>query len=90
MTHTITAATTGVKRNREIDFLRGIAILFVILFHDSTIPFFKHTGWMGVDLFFVLSGFLVSGLLFKEKVGAFMCYNFTMKIKSLTFDFHGK
>lgn len=66
MTHTITAATTGVKRNREIDFLRGIAILFVILFHDSTIPFFEHTGWMGVDLFFVLSGFLVSGLLFKE------------------------
>ena len=61
-----TASVASVKRNREIDFLRGIAILLVIFFHDRTIPFLNRTGWMGVDLFFVLSGFLVSGLLFKE------------------------
>lgn len=65
MANTTTAAKPA-KRNREIDFLRGIAIILVILFHDRATPFFNRTGWMGVDLFFVLSGFLVSGLLFKE------------------------
>ncbi len=54
------------NRKIEIDFLRGIAILLVILFHDRTLPFVGRMGWMGVDLFFVLSGYLVSGLLFKE------------------------
>lgn len=54
------------KRRIEIDFLRGIAIILVILFHDRTLPFVNRMGWMGVDLFFVLSGYLVSGLLFKE------------------------
>src|SRR4051812_10077352 len=53
-------------RLRELDFLRGVAIILVLLRH---IPLFDSTmrmGWIGVDLFFVLSGFLVSGLLFKE------------------------
>ena len=55
-----------IYRLRELDFLRGIAIILVLFRH---IPLFKLTttmGWIGVDLFFVLSGFLVSGLLFKE------------------------
>jgi peptidoglycan/LPS O-acetylase OafA/YrhL len=55
-------------RLRELDFLRGIAIILVLFNH---IPFFEVTseiGWIGVDLFFVLSGFLISGLLFKEYI----------------------
>ena len=55
-------------RRRELDFLRGIAIILVLFRH---IPFNTYTanmGWIGVDLFFVLSGFLVSGLLFKEYI----------------------
>ncbi len=53
-------------RLRELDFLRGIAILFVLFRHIALLPFLTKIGWIGVDLFFVLSGFLVSGLLFKE------------------------
>jgi len=54
------------SRLREIDFLRGIAILLVLLRHQELFKFTTEMGWIGVDLFFVLSGFLVSGLLFKE------------------------
>jgi len=54
------------NRLRELDFLRGIAIILVIFRHQLLFSFLKTMGWIGVDLFFVLSGFLVSGLLFKE------------------------
>jgi len=54
------------NRSREIDFLRGIAVLLVVFFHFPVVAVLDNMGWIGVDLFFVLSGFLVSGLLFKE------------------------
>jgi peptidoglycan/LPS O-acetylase OafA/YrhL len=50
-------------RNTNLDGLRGIAILMVLVHHSSYSKSFR-AGWAGVDLFFVLSGFLVSGLLF--------------------------
>jgi peptidoglycan/LPS O-acetylase OafA/YrhL len=53
-------------RIQSIDFLRGIAILLVVFRHIEYDPIFNFIGWSGVDLFFVLSGFLVSGLLFSE------------------------
>jgi peptidoglycan/LPS O-acetylase OafA/YrhL len=49
-------------RNHQLDALRGVAVLLVFCYHSSGVWF----GWIGVDLFFVLSGFLVSGLLFRE------------------------
>jgi peptidoglycan/LPS O-acetylase OafA/YrhL len=55
-----------VNRLRELDFLRGIAIILVLFRHQVLFGFLETMGWIGVDLFFVLSGFLVSGLLFKE------------------------
>ncbi|HET6250240.1 MAG TPA: acyltransferase [Tepidisphaeraceae bacterium] len=71
----------------QLDILRGVAILLVlfrhpIVYHDSQIKnvgwwkplsfILMRFGWTGVDLFFVLSGFLIGGLLFQEirKTGA--------------------
>jgi peptidoglycan/LPS O-acetylase OafA/YrhL len=50
----------------QIDFLRGMAVLLVLFRHADFLPITMKVGWAGVDLFFVLSGFLVSGLLFEE------------------------
>ncbi len=51
------------------DLLRAVAILWVMLFHmrDLGLPFnpVARFGWMGVDLFFVLSGFLISTQLLR-------------------------
>jgi peptidoglycan/LPS O-acetylase OafA/YrhL len=65
------------NRSLELNFVRGVAILLVIGFHamgqETPYPFFrgleatlKAVGWSGVDLFFVLSGFLVGGVLLSE------------------------
>jgi len=51
-------------RNPSIDALRGVAILLVLGAHFPSYPFWARISWSGVNLFFVLSGFLVSGLLF--------------------------
>lgn len=54
-------------RNQSLDVLRGIAVLIVVFHHyASGFPSVLHIGIVGVDLFFVLSGFLISGLLFSE------------------------
>lgn len=54
------------KRIPEFDFFRAIAIFLVMLLHAGVAASITRIGWTGVDLFFILSGFLVSGLLFDE------------------------
>jgi peptidoglycan/LPS O-acetylase OafA/YrhL len=53
-------------RVKQLDVLRAVAILLVFGSHKESYTVWSRAGWVGVDLFFVLSGFLVSGLLFKE------------------------
>ncbi|MCC7117925.1 MAG: acyltransferase [Anaerolineales bacterium] len=46
-----------------LDGLRAIAFLVVFFFHTRNLPF----GWLGVQLFFVLSGFLITDILLRMK-----------------------
>ena len=61
-----------------LDGVRGLAIALVMLHHfatgmNSRVPAFRaffglaETGWVGVDLFFALSGYLITGILFDAK-----------------------
>jgi len=68
----------GEGRDLNLDVVRGIAVLLAMGWHfnkEATSPWFdllltpgRILGWAGVDLFFVLSGFLVGRLLLKEKL----------------------
>jgi peptidoglycan/LPS O-acetylase OafA/YrhL len=68
-----------------LDAVRGVAILLVLVFHfslyghgltpaplllDRLYYRLAGAGWIGVDLFFVLSGFLITGILYDAKTGA--------------------
>jgi peptidoglycan/LPS O-acetylase OafA/YrhL len=62
-----------------LDGVRGVAILAVVVFHCSRIlpptgsavanglGWVLTAGWTGVDLFFVLSGFLITGILLDSR-----------------------
>ena len=71
----VASASSSFERQRVVglDLLRALAITFVVLAHG--LPFlYPHHGWMtwgghlgsfGVDLFFVLSGYLIGGILLR-------------------------
>ncbi len=65
--HTDTAACLpeGRKHYPALDGLRGVAILLVVLLHNFGFMNYFFFGWLGVDLFFVLSGFLITEILLK-------------------------
>ncbi|WP_239952783.1 acyltransferase family protein [Pantoea sp. Z09] len=62
----------------DIDGLRAVAILLVVLFHAgvSALP----GGYAGVDIFFVISGFLIGGILSRDIAsGQFSFYSFYVR-----------
>jgi len=77
------------ERTKELDGLRGMAVILVMALHIfkraniftangilhfiTTLTF---TGWVGVDIFFVLSGFLITSILLKTKEKAEYFKNF--------------
>lgn len=57
-------------RRPGLDLLRAIAVVWVVLFHSYLAGYMgggvlRWSGWMGVDLFFALSGFLIGGQVFR-------------------------
>lgn len=55
------------KYRPDIDGLRAIAVSSVVFFHAGAWPF--RSGYVGVDIFFVISGFLIGGVIFQEVSG---------------------
>ena len=65
--------TTGYRA--EIDGLRALAIISVVLFHAGASAF--PGGFVGVDVFFVISGYLITRLIYADAcVGRFSLLNF--------------
>jgi peptidoglycan/LPS O-acetylase OafA/YrhL len=63
------------KYRREIDGLRAVAVIPVILFHAGFATF--SGGFVGVDVFFVISGYLITSVIVEEmEKGSFKLLNF--------------
>ena len=50
------------NRILEIQGLRALAALLVVIYHADFIP----GGFIGVDIFYVISGYLITGLILRE------------------------
>jgi peptidoglycan/LPS O-acetylase OafA/YrhL len=73
----VAAVPRRLGRRPVLDGLRGIAIVLVMLMHQSLLPH----GYIGVDLFFALSGFLITNLLLEEwgRTGAISLRRFYLR-----------
>ena len=63
------------QRNRSLDGVRGVAVLLVLLYHHH----YLNSGWIGVDLFFVLSGYLITSILRRTRKDEFFWRGFWVK-----------
>ncbi|ETV73081.1 hypothetical protein H257_11906 [Aphanomyces astaci] len=61
-----------IKYRPDIDGLQTFVVVPVVLFHAY--PLSINGGFTGVDVFFVIAGYLISGILFKENVKGSLTY----------------
>lgn len=77
-TESISKAGHHLKYRPDIDGLRAIAILSVVIFH--AFPSVLTGGFVGVDVFFVISGYLISSIIMKGVAASnFSFYDFYMR-----------
>jgi peptidoglycan/LPS O-acetylase OafA/YrhL len=78
----------SVSRINGLDTLRACAILLVLMYHyrvfvshESSFGFLSEIGWVGVDLFFVLSGYLIGNQIFAglKSTSGFSLKNFYIR-----------
>src|SRR6185369_4074531 len=73
------------KRVPALDGIRGIAVIMVVATHFGAVSptnyHYFHPGLLGVDVFFVLSGFLITSILLEEfeKTGSISLKNFFVR-----------
>ena len=66
---------SALKYRPDIDCLRAFSVLVVVCFHFDISPI--RSGYVGVDVFFVISGYLITGIIYAEsKAGRFSFRNF--------------
>lgn len=65
------------KYRPDIDGLRAVAVLGVLIFH--AFPKSLKGGFVGVDVFFVISGYLITSIIYKECSSGFSFYNFYVR-----------
>src|SRR5262245_46861295 len=71
----VSSASYPVTYRPDVDGLRAVAVLAVIGFHGS--PEFFPGGYVGVDIFFVISGFLITSIICKQiDQGSFSFFDF--------------
>lgn len=63
------------NKNYEIEFLRAVSVLFVVFFHFNL--FNLDGGFVGVDIFFVISGYLITSIILQKR--NFDLYKFYLK-----------
>ncbi len=69
---------TLIEYRRDIDGLRAVAVLLVVIFH--AFPGILPGGFIGVDIFFVISGYLITGIILRElEFGTFSIANFYVR-----------